>query len=217
MSRRRSYRVGMSTAELRELIAGLAIAQRETDRQQQQTDRQIKELGQQTDRQIKELGQQIGGLGNKFGAFSEGLAYGSIRRILREDFGMETIVHRMLVKKGAGSAEYDILAYNNGGSRRGVVVEVKSLLDRRAIEQMRRTMDSLFEWLPEHRDKAFVGMVAYVDGQQDAREAVLAEGWHLVHVGDDLFKVETPPGFQPRIYRAAPDDRLPVPQSGHLP
>jgi len=41
-------------------------------------------------------------------------------------------------------------------------------------------------------------------GQQDMREAVLAEGWHLVHVGDDLFKVETPKGFQPRIYQAAP-------------
>jgi len=189
----------MSTAELRELIASLAIAQRETDRLLQQTDRQQ----QLTDRQIKELGRQIGGLGNKFGAFSEGLASASIRRILREDFGMETIMHRLQVKKGAASAEYDILAYNNGGVHRGVVVEIKSLLDRRAIEQMRRTMDSLFDWLPEHRDKEFMGMVAYVDGQQDVREAVLAEGWHLVQVGDDLFKVETPPGFRPRIYRAA--------------
>jgi len=95
------------------------------------------------------------------------------------------------------------LAMYHTQTRAGVVVEIKSLLDRRAIEQMRRTMDSLFDWLPEHRDKEFMGMVAYVDGQQDVREAVLAEGWHLVQVGDDLFKVETPPGFRPRIYRAA--------------
>ncbi len=61
----------------------------------------------------------------------------------------------------------------------------------------------LFEWLPEHRGKEFVGMLAYVDGQKEARDAALAEGWYLVHVGDEIFHVETPRDFQPRIYRAA--------------
>jgi hypothetical protein len=53
-------------------------AQKETDRQQKETDRQLKELGKQTDRQLKELGKQIGGLGAKFGSFTEGLALPSI-------------------------------------------------------------------------------------------------------------------------------------------
>jgi len=50
-----------------QLLAELTAAQKETDRQ-------LKELGKQTDRQLKELGKQIGGLGAKFGSFTEGLA-----------------------------------------------------------------------------------------------------------------------------------------------
>ena len=38
---------------------------------------------QETDRQIRELGKQIGGLGNKFGSFTEGLALPSMQKILQ--------------------------------------------------------------------------------------------------------------------------------------
>ena len=65
-----------------------------------------------------------------------------------------------------------------------------------------RKMDHLFRRMPEHRDKEFQGMVAYVEGGAAARQAVLAQGWHLVHVGGDLFEMKNPPGFVPQIYRA---------------
>jgi hypothetical protein len=47
-------------------------------------------------------------------------------------------------------------------------------------------------------------MVAYVEGSAAARQAVLAQGWHLVHVGEELFEMKTPPGFVPQIYRVDP-------------
>jgi len=195
----------MSTAELKQLIESIAIFQRETDRQMKETDRQMKETDRQmkeTDRKLKELGKQIGGLGNKFGAFAEGLAFSSIERILRADFGMEAITPRFSVVKGGESEEYDVLAYRNGETKQGLIVEVKSHLDLATIEQMKRKMDHLFRWMPEHRDKEFQGMVAYVEGRAAARQAVLAQGWHLVHVGEDLFELKNPPGFAPKIYRA---------------
>jgi len=188
----------MSTAELKQLVESIAIFQRETDRQMKETDRQMKE----TDRKLKELGKQIGGLGNKFGAFAEGLAFSSIERILRADFGMEAITPRFSVVKGGESEEYDVLAYRNGETKQGLIVEVKSHLDLATVEQMKRKMDHLFRWMPEHRDKEFQGMVAYVEGSAAARQAVLAQGWHLVHVGEDLFELKNPPGFVPKIYRA---------------
>jgi len=203
---------GMSTAELKQLIESIAISQRETDRivketslsikdtdrQMKETDRQMKE----TDRKLKELGKQIGGLGNKFGAFAEGLAFSSIARILRADFGMEAITPRFAVEKAGEGEEYDVLAYRNGETNKGMIVEVKSSLDLATIKQMKRKMDHLFRWMPEHRDKEFQGMVAYVEGSAAARQAVLAHGWHLVHVGEDLFDLKNPPGFVPKIYRA---------------
>ena len=188
----------MSTAELKQLIESIAISQRGTDLQMKDTDRKMQE----TDRKLKELGKQIGGLGNKFGTFAEGLAFASIERILRTDFGMEAITPRFSVVKGGESEEYDVLAYRNGEENQGMIVEVKSSLDLATIEQMQRKMDGIFRWMPEHRDKEFQGMVAYVDGSAAARQAVLAHGWHLVHVGEELFEMKTPPGFVPKIYRA---------------
>ena len=174
----------MSTAELQEIVARLAKSQEETDRQ------------------MKEFSMQNEGLGNKFSTFAECLAFASIRRLLREKYGMEAISRRFEIQKGAESEEYDVLAYSNGGKNQGVIVEVKSLLDFRAITQMERKMDRLFDWLPEHLDKAFQGIVAYVHGGKDEREAAIEKGWHLIHVGEDLFHLETKEGFQPRIYRS---------------
>ena len=202
----------MSTAELKQFIESIAISQRETDRivketalQMRETEQIVKENAAQmkdTDRKLKELGKQIGGLGNKFGAFAEGLAFSSIERILRTEFGMEAITPRFAVVKGGESEEYDVLAYRNGETNKGMIVEVKSSLDLATIKQMKRKMDHLFRWMPEHRDKEFQGMVAYVEGSAAARQAVLAHGWHLVHVGEDLFDLKNPPGFVPKIYRA---------------
>ena len=51
----------MTDYELKELVASLAVSQKETDRQLKQTDKQLKQTDKQlkqTDRQLKELGQQ---------------------------------------------------------------------------------------------------------------------------------------------------------------
>ncbi|MEO0018582.1 MAG: hypothetical protein RLZZ522_1865 [Verrucomicrobiota bacterium] len=202
----------MTFTELKQILDATAAVQKETALAMKETDRLVKENSlsmketdrkmKETDRKLKELGKQIGGLGNKFGAFAEGLAFSSIARILRADFGMEAITPRFAVEKGGEGEEYDVLAYSNGETNKGMIVEVKSSLDLATIEQMKRKMDRLFHWMPEHRNKEFQGMVAYVEGSSAARQAVLAQGWHLVHVGEDLFELKTPPGFIPRSYRA---------------
>ena len=192
---------GLSTAELKQFMETTAAFQQETARIVKETALQMKE----TDRKLKELGKQIGGLGNKFGAFAEGLAFSSIAHILRKDFGMEAITPRFAVEKGGEGEEYDVLAYSNGETNKGMIVEVTSSLDLTTIQQMKRKMENLFRWMPEHRGKEFQGMVAYVEGSAAARQAVLAQGWHLVHVGEDLFELKNPPGFVPKIYRAGAD------------
>ncbi len=198
----------MSTAELKQFMETTAAFQQETARIVKETSLSIKDTDRQmkeTDRKLKELGKQIGGLGNKFGAFAEGLAFSSIARILRKDFGMEAITPRFAVEKGGEGEEYDVLAYSNGETNKGMIVEVKSSLDLATVKQMKRKMENLFRWMPEHRDKEFQGMVAYVEGSAAARQAVLAQGWHLVHVGEDLFELKNPPGFVPKIYRVGAD------------
>ena len=108
----------MTDREYRELLAELARKEAES---RAEIDRLLKEIGKksnelqaenrvdikelrasqkETDRQIKELGKQIGGLGEKFGSFTEGMAFPSMKRVLRERFGMEFVSPRV-VKRNA--------------------------------------------------------------------------------------------------------------------
>ena len=210
----------MTDQELRELVEKLASSQIETDRHMQETDRRMQETDrrmqetdrrmqetdrrlEKTDKMIRELGRQIGGLGHKFGTFAEGLAYSSIERILKEDFGLSDFITPYVnMSKGGRHEEYDILAYSNGAENKGMIVEVKSKLRTEDIDQLKRKLDEVFFWLPEHRDKTFQGMVAYVTGHESLKNRILRNGWYLVRVGDEVFELEVPPDFVPRNYTA---------------
>ena len=187
----------MNTAELQAIVAANAQTIADLRKSQSETDRQMKS----TDHQLKELGKQIGGLGNKFGTFAEGLAYGSIKRILQKEFKMnDFIAPGVIVKNGGLTDEYDVLAYSNGTIDKGMIVEIKSRLNQRDVDQMKRKMDNIFKVMPEHKNKTFYGMVAYVTGHENLKRQIIENGWYLAHIGDEIFHMETPMGFEAHGY-----------------
>jgi thymidylate synthase len=172
----------------------------ETDRRFQDTDRQIKELTTATDRQLKELGKQIGGLGEKFGSFTEGLALPSMERLLRERFGMEVVSPSVRVTKGGRHLEIDTLAYANGEINAAYVVEVKSHLREEAIDQLSTLLEQFRDFFPEHRDKRLYGILAAVDASPALRERALRKGFYVARIHDAVFELDVPEGFQPRVF-----------------
>ena len=193
----------MSTAELQAIVAANAQAIADFRKSQSETARQMKESKASVDEQIKELGKQIGGLGNKFGTFAEGLAYGSIKRILQKEFKMNDFIAPGVVVKNNGlTDEYDVLAYSNGTIDKGMIVEIKSRLNQRDVDQMKRKMDDIFKVMPEHKNKTFYGMVAYVTGHENLKKQIIENGWYLAHIGEEIFEMETPMGFEAHGYKA---------------
>jgi hypothetical protein len=185
------------------LLGELAEAQKETDRKFQETDRRFQEATRErrkTDRQIKELGKQIGGLGEKFGSFTEGLALPSLERVLRERFGMEVVSPSVRVSKEGRHLEIDVLSYANGPINAAYVVEVKSHLREEAIAQLQDVLLRFREFFPEHRDKRLYGILAAVDLSAAMRERVLREGFYAARIHDQVFTLDVPDGFQPRVY-----------------
>jgi len=169
---------------------------RETDRKFQETDRKFQE----TDRLIKELGQQIGGLGNKFGSFTEGLALPSMQKILRQRFGVDTVSPSVRLNREGQHLEIDVLAYANGDINAAYVVEVKSHLREKDIEQILKILERFPVWFPEHRDKALYGILAAVDIPEALISQVLAQGLYLAQIHDDLFEMQVPDDFRPRRF-----------------
>lgn len=219
----------MTDAELKELVASLAISQRETERMILENDRSLRDLiketdlrlsqrleetdrrlsklfeetakeQKKTDRQIKELGKQIGGLGEKFGSFTEGLALPSMKKILRERFKMEIISPGLEASKDGRHLEVDVFSYANGSLNRGYIVEVKSHVREEAIQQMRNILTDFKTFFPEHKDKALYGILAGVHIGSEMRARILRAGFHVAEIHDQVFSLESPEGFEPRAY-----------------
>ncbi|MBE9247956.1 DUF3782 domain-containing protein [Dolichospermum sp. LEGE 00240] len=193
-----------------QLLAELATAQKETDlllkevsQQQKETDLLFKEVSQQqkaTDRQLKELGKQIGGLGAKFGSFTEGLALPSMETILGQQFGMEVMSPSVRVSKGGQHMEIDVLAYANGELNTAYIVEVKSHAREDSIIQLKSILQRFRKFFPEHKDKRLYGILASVDLSNELREKILQEGLYVARIHDQVFELDIPDNFQAQTY-----------------
>jgi len=204
-------------AELATAQAELTAAQKETDKQLKETDLLLKEVSQQqkenaqqiketdrqqqkTDKQLKELGKQIGGLGAKFGSFTEGLALPSMETILRQRFGMEVISPSVRVSKDGQHLEIDVLAYTNGELNTAYIVEVKSHARQEDITQLKSILQRFRRFFSEHKDKKLYGILAAVDLSPELREKILQEGLYVARIHDQVFELDIPDNFQPRLY-----------------
>ncbi|MBT9099147.1 DUF3782 domain-containing protein [Methylovulum psychrotolerans] len=185
----------MTDDELKQLVASLAIAQQETDQQLKELGRQADKRVKETDKQLKELGKQIGGLGKKFGSFTEGLALPSMTKILRQRFNMEVVSPSVRVSKNGVELEIDVLAYANSQINAAYVVEVKSHLREEAISQLQNTLSKFKSLFPEHKDKTVYGIIAAVDMTEALKQRVLNAGFYVARIHDDTFSLETPADF----------------------
>jgi len=197
----------MTDDELKELVASLAVSQKETGRQFNETDKQFKETNKQikalqkeTDKQLKELGKQIGGLGRKFGSFTEGLALPSMRHILQNKFKMEIISPCVRIHKDGKDMEIDVLAYANSTINEVYVVEVKSHLREEGITQLQTMIANFRGFFPEHKDKKLFGILAAVDMTTELKNRILALGFYTANIKEDIFSMDVPKDFKAKAY-----------------
>lgn len=165
-----------------------------------ETDRRLDQRFKATDRQLKELSKQIGGLGNKFGGFTEGMAFPSLQRILRERFKMEYVSPRVEVRKNGESIELDVLAYSNEEIKEVYIVEVKSRLREEHLKEILRDLERFPHFFPEHKDKALYGIIAAVDVSEQIKKKVLKSGLYLAVIRDDTFCLDVPADFKPKRF-----------------
>lgn len=166
---------------LRDAMAELAASQKETERF------------------LREVGRQIGALGDKFGSFTEGMAWPSLRKTLQDRFGMSVIAPRVIARRNGHSLELDAMGYSNS-SDEVYVVEVKSHLREDGLEQIQNILRQFREFFPEHRGKRVYGILAAVDIPEDLRQRVLRSGIYLARIHDEVFDLEVPESFQPRAF-----------------
>lgn len=179
--------------EIREL-------KREFEQLRKEGEQEARERKREIDQQLKELGKQIGGLGEKFGSFTEGLALPSMQKTLYGQFNMEVVSPSVRVSKAGQHLEIDVLAYANSDINEAYVVEVKSHLREEAIVQLQRILERFRMFFPEHKDKTVYGILAAVDISADMRERAMRAGFYVAHIRDDVFTLDVPANFKPKAY-----------------
>jgi hypothetical protein len=172
----------MSDKELKELVASLAVAQKETDKQ------------------IKQVNKQLGELGNKWGTFTEGMAMASLERILFENFKIPAVSQRVRKRLNGESIEIDVFGYENSLVNTAVVVEVKSHLRDDAYEQIEQTMTNFPKFFPDHADKKLYGIIACVHAPDSIRNVLRKKGIYLAVLHDDIFELYPFQNFTPKDF-----------------
>lgn len=163
----------------------------------------LKEIAEQrrnNEREISRVTMIVGDIGNKFGSFTEGMAFPSMEKVLRKQFGMTTITTNYKTEYGPDTLEIDVLGIANGEVNTVVLVEVKSHLKERDIEQLLKNLDRFRRFHPEYAHKKLFGILACVQGSKEVRDKTMAAGLYVASIHDEVFELKTPAYFVPRDF-----------------
>jgi hypothetical protein len=184
-----------SIEEIWQILKELSLAQKETDTKFKETDAKFKETDakfKETDAKFKELSKFVSGIGEKFGSFTEGLAYASMCKVLYEVYGIDNTVANFLKRFPDGSEiELDAFGYTNGMINNEVIVEVKPKLQSKHIYTFYNQLKDFKNKFPEFKDKHLYGIIATpIVLSKELKNEVFENGIHLATVQNNIFGLE---------------------------
>ena len=172
----------------------------ESERRWQESERRWQESRRETDRLITSLEQRLGEIGNAFGLYNESMFRPSLKRILRERFGMTVIIAPQVFQLNGAEYEIDVVGHAGTASDEVYLAEIKSRLREDGIQQILEHLRRFPQAFPEHRGKKLFGILAAVTIPDNLRRQALKQGLFLATVKDDVFELSTPDDFVPRSF-----------------
>ncbi|MBD2288902.1 DUF3782 domain-containing protein [Microcystis wesenbergii FACHB-1317] len=186
--------LAQSQQELSQSQQELSQAQKELSQAQQETDKQIKE----TDKQINRVSKQIGELGNRLGEFVEWQVRPAVVRLFQER-GID--VHEfhpgISVKRDNEGLEIDLLVVNDTDA---ILVEVKSKLTQRDVDEHLQRLAKFKRLMPRFRDVKALGAVAAMIVPNEVASYGCRQGlFVLVQSGENVI-ILNDAEFTPRVW-----------------
>ncbi|MFO0162734.1 MAG: DUF3782 domain-containing protein [Microcystis sp.] len=180
--------------ELAQSQQELSQSQQELSQAQKETDKQIKE----TDKQINRVSQQIGELGNRLGEFVEWQVRPAVVRLFQER-GID--VHEfhpgISVKRDNEGLEIDLLVVNDTDA---ILVEVKSKLTQRDVDEHLQRLAKFKRLMPRFRDVKALGAVAAMIVPNEVASYACRQGlFVLVQSGENVI-ILNDAEFTPRVW-----------------
>ena len=219
----------MTDQELKDLVASLAVVQKEVSEQIKQISLEMRQSNlemkqsnlesdqkfaekmeisrkemeisrKEVDKQMKQTQKQLGELGNKWGTFAEGMAIESIKKILHDKFNIPVITQNVQKRMNGESIEMDAFGYENSTVNTAVIVEIKSHLREDAVEQIERIMADFPKFFPDHASKKLFGIIACVHAPDNIKNILRKKGIYLAVLHDEVFELYDFKNFTPKDF-----------------
>ena len=163
----------------------------ETDRKMQETDRQMKE----TDRRMKKLEYMFTG---HWGKLMEALVEGDLVHLLQKKGIRVNRTFSNIKGEFQGQRwEIDILAVNG---QEAVVVEVKTTLKQKDVDQFIKFMKLFTTLNPEHKDKKIYGAVAFLKANNSTDIYAEKKGLYVIKAVGSSSSIINKENFQPKTF-----------------
>lgn len=188
-----------------QLLGELAMAQKETERLFQETERRfqdteriLKEQAQKTDQQIKQVNKQIGTLGNRLGEFVEWQVRPSAVKLFQErGIDVHELHSNISVKREGGGLEIDLLVINE---TEVVLVEVKSKLTEKDIDQHLERLDKSKTLMPRYQNMKSYGAVGAMVVTDEVANYAYSKGLFVLAPSGGHIIIKNSPEFKPHIW-----------------
>jgi hypothetical protein len=174
----------MTDEELKELVASLAIDQKELSKKMAQTDEQMRK----TDEKLKRIGDMVDGIGKNQGFVAEEFFANSLLEDTRlGSIHFDDITKNEFKHRGETQEEYDILMTN--GNSVGIV-EVKYKAHEKDLDKLERKMRKFKTLYPLYKDYKLYGAIASFHIYEDAKKAALERGFFVLQRRGKLIHTE---------------------------
>jgi len=195
----------MTDEELKELVASLAVAQKETSKQQKETDAQLKETDvhlketsklqqetgaqlKETDRKLDKVAKMLGGISANQGDIAEEFFYNSfIKDNHLGSLAFDDITKSMAKHRGKIQEEYDLFLTNGDAI---AIIEVKYKAHIEDIVKLERKFNHFKKLFPIYQDYKLYGAMASFHFNQETKDELLKQGYFVVERSGDLITTE---------------------------
>jgi len=195
----------MTDNELKELVASLAVAQKQTDAHQKETDALLKETDallketdalqkenavqqKETTRKLDKVAKMLGGIGTNQGDVAEDFFYNSL--IKDNHLGSLTfddVTKNMSKHRGLLQEEYDIFLTNGNAI---AIIEVKYKAHLGDIEKLERKFANFKALFPIYKDYKLYGAMASFYFNHETKRELLKQGFFVLERSGDIVNTE---------------------------
>jgi hypothetical protein len=154
-----------------------------------------------TDKQIKDLNKVRGEYFMDRAEYTEMIMAPSVREMLLEEYGYQYFDRNLeSTSLDNKSIQIDAIAWSNSERNELVIIEIKTKLKEKHIEDHKKRINYFDEYFPKFVGLKKIGMIVALEAKEELIKKVNDAGFYFASFKDDLTTMKNRKGFEPKFF-----------------